>query len=101
MAYVNGDTVHIVQRHVDTSRPLKVIIIGAGISGIVSTIKLLSTIEDLDLTVYDKNEGLGGTWYENRYPGCACGKFTSFISLLKLMGSFRYSCACLPTLLGP
>lgn len=22
--------------------------------------------------IYDKNPEIGGTWYENRYPGCAC-----------------------------
>jgi cation diffusion facilitator CzcD-associated flavoprotein CzcO len=24
--------------------------------------------------VYEKNEDIGGTWLENRYPGCACGE---------------------------
>jgi cation diffusion facilitator CzcD-associated flavoprotein CzcO len=24
------------------------------------------------LTIYEKNAGVGGTWFENRYPGCAC-----------------------------
>ena len=23
-------------------------------------------------TVYEKNPEVGGTWYENRYPGCKC-----------------------------
>src|SRR5437016_5520387 len=22
--------------------------------------------------IYEKNEDIGGTWLENRYPGCAC-----------------------------
>jgi cation diffusion facilitator CzcD-associated flavoprotein CzcO len=22
--------------------------------------------------IYEKNSGVGGTWFENRYPGCAC-----------------------------
>jgi hypothetical protein len=25
----------------------------------------------IDLTIYDKNEDVGGTWLENRYPGVA------------------------------
>ncbi|OQU98935.1 hypothetical protein CLAIMM_04644 [Cladophialophora immunda] len=25
-----------------------------------------------DLTLYEKNDDFGGTWYENKYPGCAC-----------------------------
>ncbi|KAL4966094.1 flavin-containing monooxygenase [Aspergillus stella-maris] len=24
------------------------------------------------LQIYEKNPAIGGTWYENRYPGCAC-----------------------------
>jgi len=24
------------------------------------------------LTIYEKNAGIGGTWWENRYPGVAC-----------------------------
>ena len=24
------------------------------------------------MQIYEKNPELGGTWYENRYPGCAC-----------------------------
>jgi cation diffusion facilitator CzcD-associated flavoprotein CzcO len=26
----------------------------------------------LTLKIYEKNPDVGGTWYENRYPGCAC-----------------------------
>ncbi|KAJ4310913.1 hypothetical protein N0V84_010717 [Fusarium piperis] len=24
------------------------------------------------MRIYEKNEGVGGTWFENTYPGCAC-----------------------------
>ncbi|QKX59638.1 uncharacterized protein TRUGW13939_06775 [Talaromyces rugulosus] len=54
------------------SRPLSVIVVGAGISGIMMAIKLQENITNLSLTIYDKNPELGGTWWENRYPGCAC-----------------------------
>ena len=60
-------------RALDAPRPLKVIVIGAGISGILNAIKLPRAIEKLDLVIYEKNDGLGGTWWENRYPGVACG----------------------------
>ena len=36
-------------------------------------IKLLEKIPDIHLTIYEKNEEVGGTWFENKYPGCACG----------------------------
>lgn len=63
------------ERSVDESRPLKVIYIGAGISGINAAIQLPKFVPNLDLVIYDKNDDLGGTWFENRYPGCACGMF--------------------------
>ncbi|KAF8902333.1 monooxygenase [Gymnopilus junonius] len=53
-------------------RRLKVICIGAGASGLLLAYKLQRSFEKFDLIVYEKNEGVSGTWYENRYPGCAC-----------------------------
>ncbi|KAI7861778.1 hypothetical protein BDF14DRAFT_1864479 [Spinellus fusiger] len=45
-------------------------IIGGGFSGICAAIKLkkLGILGD----IFDKNKGLGGTWFTNTYPGCAC-----------------------------
>lgn len=64
---------------VENFRPLKVIAIGAGFSGIYVSIRIPEWLRNVELVVYEKNEGLGGTWWENRYPGCACdipGMFT-------------------------
>ena len=52
-------------------RDLRVIVIGAGMAGILSVIRLRE-IGLPDVTVYEKAERLGGTWRENRYPGVAC-----------------------------
>ena len=49
--------------------PLRVAIIGAGASGLCAAVKLDEM--GADYTVYEKNEDIGGTWFENRYPGCA------------------------------
>ena len=65
-------------RSVDDVRPLKVIGIGAGISGILAAIRLPEKVKNLELVIYDKNEEVGGTWFENRYPGCACGMFPPY-----------------------
>lgn len=62
------------ERAINQPRPLKVIYIGAGISGILAAIKFRQAVPSLDLVLYEKNPELGGTWYENKYPGCACGK---------------------------
>jgi cation diffusion facilitator CzcD-associated flavoprotein CzcO len=40
-------------------------------AGILSAIKLVEAGFD-DFTVYEKADGLGGTWRENTYPGLAC-----------------------------
>jgi hypothetical protein len=69
------------ERAVDQPRPLKVIYIGAGISGILAAIKFRQAVPDLDLTIYEKNPDLGGTWYENQYPGCACGELAILLSV--------------------
>ncbi|KAF2015673.1 FAD/NAD(P)-binding domain-containing protein [Aaosphaeria arxii CBS 175.79] len=60
------------EREIDRPRPLKVIYIGAGVSGICGAIQFRKLVPSIDLTIYEKNPQLGGTWYENRYPGCAC-----------------------------
>jgi 4-hydroxyacetophenone monooxygenase len=44
------------------------VIIGAGMSGILAAIRLEKA--GLPYTVIEKDAGVGGTWYENRYPGC-------------------------------
>lgn len=51
---------------------MKVIAIGAGFSGIYLSIRVPEWLRNVELVVYEKNDGLGGTWWENRYPGCAC-----------------------------
>ncbi|KAE8151415.1 monooxygenase [Aspergillus avenaceus] len=53
-------------------RPLKVVVIGAGFSGIQFAHEVTSTLPNIDLEIFEKNPCLGGTWYENRYPGCTC-----------------------------
>ncbi|EXM13374.1 FAD/NADP-binding domain superfamily [Fusarium oxysporum f. sp. vasinfectum] len=59
-------------RPIDSAKPLKLVYIGAGVSGIVASIIFRKAIPSLDLVIYDKNPGIGGTWFENKYPGCAC-----------------------------
>lgn len=55
-----------------TNRPIRVVIIGAGASGLLMAYKLQRNFDDVEFQIYEKNPDVGGTWYENRYPGCAC-----------------------------
>ena len=49
-------------------RAFHVIIIGAGMSGILAAHRLKEA--GISFTVIEKNGSIGGTWFENTYPGC-------------------------------
>ncbi|OAL38853.1 hypothetical protein AYO20_02059 [Fonsecaea nubica] len=57
---------------IHANRHMRVVCIGAGASGIYMAYKLNHSFTDFSLDVYEKNSDISGTWYENRYPGCAC-----------------------------
>jgi cation diffusion facilitator CzcD-associated flavoprotein CzcO len=50
---------------------LRYVIIGAGMSGLLTALKLKARGET-NLVIYEKGDSVGGTWRENRYPGLAC-----------------------------
>ena len=52
-------------------RDLRYGVIGAGMSGILTAIKLKESGTE-NFTVYEKADSLGGTWRENTYPGIGC-----------------------------
>ncbi|OCK82817.1 cyclohexanone monooxygenase [Lepidopterella palustris CBS 459.81] len=51
---------------------LRVINVGAGAAGLLLAFKMKKLFQNYELVCYEKNPAVGGTWYENRYPGCAC-----------------------------
>lgn len=71
---------------IDEARPIKVVAIGAGysgktsssscrhliaqngISGITAGIRFRQKVKNVDITIYESNAGVGGTWFANRYP---------------------------------
>ena len=55
-----------------TLRPVRVICIGSGASGVNLAYQVQQNVLKTDLVIYEKNPAIGGTWYENRYPGCKC-----------------------------
>ena len=54
-----------------TQRNPSVVVIGAGMTGMLMTIKLQEA-GITDITILEKREKVGGTWRENTYPGVAC-----------------------------
>lgn len=50
------------------ARNPRVTVVGAGMSGILAGIRLGAA--GIDYTIVEKNDKVGGTWFENTYPGC-------------------------------
>ena len=55
----------------NTLRSPSVVVVGAGMTGLLMAIKLRKAGID-DVTILEKKDNLGGTWRENIYPGVAC-----------------------------
>lgn len=56
----------------------KVLVIGAGLTGMAASIKLEEA--GYDHIVIEKNPEIGGTWFENRYPGVGVDTPSHFYS---------------------
>ncbi|PYH93091.1 monooxygenase [Aspergillus ellipticus CBS 707.79] len=66
----------------DTSRPfVKVIVIGAGVSGLAMGCQLRRQLKCDDFVIYDRAAEAGGTWAANHYPGCGVDIPAVFYSL--------------------
>ncbi|KAI0842840.1 FAD/NAD(P)-binding domain-containing protein [Hypoxylon sp. FL0890] len=55
-----------------TAKHVRIVGIGAGASGINMIRTLRRNMVNYEHVIYEKNEKVGGTWFENRYPGCRC-----------------------------
>lgn len=70
---------------IHTRRPLRIICMGSGYSGMLMGIIADQRMQNrnIDLVIYERNETLGGTWLENRYPGYF--KFSNLYRILDLL----------------
>ncbi len=74
-------------------RPLRVAVIGAGMAGILSLIKLREA-GITDVVSFEKADRVGGTWRQNTYPGLSCdvpSHLYSYSFALKADWSRRFS----------
>ena len=64
----------VVEKPLHTPKPIHLIIVGAGAAGLNIAYKAERQFGPGQVTfsIYEKNEDVGGTWLENRYPGCTC-----------------------------
>jgi 4-hydroxyacetophenone monooxygenase len=56
----------------------EIVIIGAGMSGLYAGIQLQQA--GIPFVILEKNDAVGGTWYENIYPGCGVDTPNHFYS---------------------
>lgn len=47
-------------------RHVRIICVGAGASGLLMAYKIQRHFQNFDLTVYEKNSEVSGTWWENK-----------------------------------
>lgn len=62
----------ILEQPLGTTTHVRIITIGAGASGLNVIRTLRKHLQNFEHVVYEKNADVGGTWFENRYPGCRC-----------------------------
>src|SRR4051794_1304089 len=55
------------------------VVVGAGFSGLYMLYKLRDEL-GLSVRVYEAGDGVGGTWYWNRYPGARCDSESFYYS---------------------
>lgn len=70
----------------NTHQDKRVVIVGAGFSGMGCAIKLLEA-GYRNIVIYERNAGVGGTWETNRYPGLTCD-----VPAIAYTYSFERSC---------
>lgn len=54
-----------------TAEQHRIVIVGAGLAGVGMGVRLLQAGVE-DFVILERNESVGGTWFEHTYPGCAC-----------------------------
>jgi len=58
-----------------------VLIIGAGISGMTTAIEMIRKGNGRNFIIVEKGNQVGGTWNDQRYPGCCCDVWSHLYSL--------------------
>ena len=58
------------RQELDQDERFDAIVIGAGFAGLYALYRLREA--GLRVRVYESGDGVGGTWYWNRYPGARC-----------------------------
>lgn len=71
---------HMPTRPAPAPREHRLLIIGSGFAGIAMAVALRRRGHE-DFVILERASALGGTWRDNRYPGCACDVESALYSL--------------------
>lgn len=71
----SSDGYKVTEERLGTPRHLRVVMVGAGASGLNTARHMAIHMENFDLTIYEKNADVGGTWFENRCVPPSIGFF--------------------------
>ncbi|KAH6988179.1 putative monooxygenase [Ilyonectria sp. MPI-CAGE-AT-0026] len=64
---------YVIEEHpINEPRPLRIVVVGAGASGLCFAHASQKHLRNVEVVLYEKNPSIGGTWYENKYPGIGC-----------------------------
>jgi len=76
-----------------------VLIIGAGISGMTTAIEMIRKGNGRNFIIVEKGNQVGGTWNDQRYPGCCCVYFhAALIASTEADANFWQGCVEPPIL---
>lgn len=70
--YAVREPYSVLEQPLGTVKHVRIVGIGAGASGLNMIRTLRRNLKNYEHVVYEKNSKIGGTWFENRYPGCKC-----------------------------
>lgn len=78
-----------------TERHMRIACIGAGASGLCFAYKLQRSFEDFSLTLFERNDSVGGVWVANRYPGfVVCFLSCHLVFIFLFCGTFLTRIVC-------
>ncbi|PMD30016.1 FAD/NAD(P)-binding domain-containing protein [Hyaloscypha variabilis F] len=66
------DDYRVTEQPLFAKRHIRLVCVGAGATGLEVAYKAERFLQDVEIQIYEKNNDVGGTWLENRYPGCTC-----------------------------
>lgn len=89
-----SNSVHVVNGYdKDAYTYYPILIVGAGESGIALGCRLKEKLGFDQFRIFDRQSGVGGTWWTNRYPGVACDMYVFRFSVEMWLKTAQSGCS--------